>query len=177
VAAKITLSCLGANLVLIKNMLMQGLSLHQKGELAAAQVIYLEILKLNPNHLDALQLAGAIAGQTQCYEQSIEFLSKAININKTYPAIYFNLAVSFQELKQFESAIAYYDEAIKLKPNYSEAYSNRGYCLKSIKLVQAAITSFNKAIFYNPSFSDAYNSLGNALRELKKFDDAITNFN
>jgi hypothetical protein len=45
--------------------LQQAIGLHQAGQLAEAQIIYEEILKMQPGHFDALYLLGIIAKQAK----------------------------------------------------------------------------------------------------------------
>ena len=42
----------------------RGFALHQQGQLQEAQNIYQQVLRLNPQHFDALHLGGVILAQT-----------------------------------------------------------------------------------------------------------------
>ena len=55
----------------------QGLALHQKGQLARAQEIYRQVLKVQPRHFDALHLLGVIAAQTKNFSQAVELIGRA----------------------------------------------------------------------------------------------------
>ena len=59
----------------------EGLALHQKGQLAQAQALYLQVLKTHSKHFDALHLMGVIAAQTNKPLQAIELIGRATAIN------------------------------------------------------------------------------------------------
>ena len=156
--------------------LQAALALHQRGQLAEAQLIYEKILRKQSNHFDALHLLGVIFWQTRQLERAVELIDKAIKISPNNAAFYSNRGNALQDLKQFDAAIASYDKAIQLKPDYADAYSNRGLALQGLKKFDAAIASYDKAIQLKPGYAEAYYNRGNALQDLKQFDAAIASY-
>ena len=156
--------------------LQAALALHQRGQLAEAQLIYEKILRKQSNHFDALHLLGVIFWQTRQLERAVELIDKAIKISPNNAAFYSNRGNALQGLKQFDAAIASYDKAIQLKPDYADAYSNRGFALQGLKQFDAAIASYDKAIQLKPGYAEAYYNRGNALQDLKQFDAAIASY-
>jgi tetratricopeptide (TPR) repeat protein len=59
-------------------------------------------------------------------EESIKKLQEALLKDPNNSSMLFNLAVMFDQTKQFGSAISYYDKATQAKPDYVDAYSNAG---------------------------------------------------
>ena len=160
----------------LKEMLAQGITIHQQGYFNEAKAIYQKILRIQPNHFDALQLTGVIAAQTKNYAQADAFLSKAIKVNSFHSPTYLNLGLAKQELKQYEAAIASYDKAINLNPSFAEAFYNRGLAYQEIKQYEAAIASYDKAISINPSFAEAFYNRGLAYQEIKQYEAAIASY-
>ena len=156
--------------------LQAALALHQRGQLAEAQLIYEKILRKQSNHFDALHLLGVIFWQTRQLERAVELIDKAIKISPNNAAFYSNRGNALQGLKQFDAAIASYDKAIQLKPDYADAYSNRGLALQGLKQFDAAIASYDEAIQLKPDYAEAYSNRGNALKELEQFDAAIADY-
>jgi len=161
----------------INQLLQKGLVLHQQGNLNGALKLYEQILKLQPNHFDALQLLGTIAGQTKNYQQSLDLISKALAINPNHVIGHYNLGQALQELKRFEEALICYSQAITIKPDYAEAYSNRGSVLHELMRFNEALTNFYKAIQINPGLSaKTYNNIGLSLLQLRRLDEAIASY-
>ena len=149
--------------------LQAALALHQRGQLAEAQLIYEKILRKQSNHFDALHLLGVIFWQTRQLERAVELIDKAIKISPNNAAFYSNRGNALQGLKQFDAAIASYDKAIQLKPGYAEAYYNRGNALQDLKQFDAAIASYDKAIQLKPDYVEVYWNNSLALLRLGDF--------
>ena len=156
--------------------LQDAISLHQQGKLEQAEVIYRQLLEIDPTNADALHLLGVISYQNGQYQSAVTIIGQAIEINPNVESYYSNLSLALQELKEFDEAVASCDKAITLKPDYAEAYSNRGNALKELKQLGAAVSSYNKAIHLKPEYVDAYFNRGNTLLELKQFDAALADY-
>ena len=163
-------------LLQVNQLFLQGLELHQQGQLAQAQALYQRVLKIQPKHFDALHLSGVVAYQSKKHKLALDLIARAIEINPNIAACYSNQGVALKELKQLEAAIASYDKAIKLKPDFAEAYNNRGSALKELKLFEAALESYNKAVSIKPDYAEAYYNRGIALNELKQFETAVESY-
>jgi len=160
----------------IATLLQQGLALHQKGNPEEAQVIYEQILSIQPNHFDALQLLGVLFAQIKEYSKAVKFLSKALEINPNHAGAFSNRGIALKGLKRFDEALASYDQAIAINPVYLDAYTNRGNTLQELKRFDEALASFDQAIAINPDYAEAYYNRGNTLQELKRFDEALISY-
>jgi predicted O-linked N-acetylglucosamine transferase (SPINDLY family) len=154
----------------------QGLSAHQRGQLAQAKAAYEQVLLKQPKHFDALHLLGVIATQTKNPALAADLIGKAIEINPSFALAYSNHGNALQELKRLDDALTSYDKAIALKPDYAEAFNNRGNALKELKRLDDALVSYDKAIALKPDYADAFYNRGNALKELNLLEDALTSY-
>ena len=154
----------------------KGIALHQQGNFAEAQVMYEQILVIQPDHFDALQLLGVLFAQVKKYPQAVEFLSKALEINPNHAGANNNKGNALKELKRFDEALASYDQAIKINPDYVDAYINRGNLLRDLKQFDEALASYDQAIKINPNHAVAYSNRGNSLRDLKRFEEALASY-
>ena len=62
----------------IKNLLKKAITYHKKGDLTQAEILYNEILKLQPTHSDANHNIGVLAASVGKFEESVSFFEKAI---------------------------------------------------------------------------------------------------
>ena len=157
--------------------LQSAIALHQQGQLDQAQAIYLQLLKIEPRHADALHLLGVIAYQTGNHQAAVDMIAQAIGINPNVTSYYYNRGNALKELKQLAAAVASYNKAIELKPDYAEPYSNRGNALQELKQLEVTVASYNKAIELKPDLAEAYSNRGLALQELKQLDAAVASYN
>lgn len=137
-------------------MFQQALALHQRGQLAQAQTLFTNLLKIDPRHADALFLLGVIAGQTKQHGSAADLIGKAIAIRPDNPFFYYNRGVAFKELTRHDAAVECYDKAIALKPDYAQAHSNRGLALKELGQFDAALASYDRAIAIKPDDVEAH---------------------
>ena len=156
--------------------LVEGFAFHQKGQLAQAQELYHQALKIQPKHFDAWYLLGVIAYKTRNFERAVELINRALEINPQHPDAYNYRGNALNELKHYEAALQSYDRAIALKPDYADAYNNRGVALQELKQQEAALQSYDKAIALKPNYADAYNNRGNLLKELKHYKGALQSY-
>jgi len=156
--------------------LAAAIGLHEKGQLAQAQAIYDEILRIDPAHADALHLLGVIAYQQRQLGKAIEWFGKAIAANPGNAVFYVNRGIVFHELKQLEAAIADYGSAIAIKPDHIETYTNRGAAYRELKQFDAALADYGTAIALKPDHAPAYNNRGVARREIKQHEAAVADF-
>jgi tetratricopeptide (TPR) repeat protein len=156
--------------------LQSAIELHQQGKLDQAQVMYSQLLEIEPRNADALHLLGLIAYQTGTHQAAVDLIGQAIEIFPNVASYYSNQGNALKELKQLDAAVASFDKAIELIPDFAEAYYNRGNALKELKKLDAAVASFDKAIELMPNLVEAYISLGNTLQELKQLIDAVASY-
>jgi predicted O-linked N-acetylglucosamine transferase (SPINDLY family) len=96
---------------------------HLAGELPAAEKLYREVLALVPNHFQALQNLGAIAGAVGRYDLAIDFLNRAIAVNANLPDAHYNLGNALHDMARHDEALAAYERAIQLAPGNVDAHS------------------------------------------------------
>jgi protein O-GlcNAc transferase len=154
-------------------LLSKAMTLHQNGNIIAAEEIYKDILKNNPDSFDTLHLLGVIAGQKGKDELAIELISKAIAINSKDARFHYNLGFSLQKLKQYELALSSYEQATLLEPNYAIAFSNRASIFKELGKFDAALESYNQALALNPNNAEDYSNRAVVLTSLHRAQEAI----
>ena len=160
----------------VQTMFQEGLALQHRGQLEQARNTYRQVLKLQPNHFEALHLLGVIAAQSKDYAQAVDFISKSIAINPNNATAHANLGNVCKDLAQYQAAIESYDRAITIKPDYANAYFNRGLAYYFLKQYQAAIMSYSKVTALKPDHVDAYSSCGLALHFLQHYHAAIASY-
>ena len=106
-------------------------------------------------------------------ELAIEYIRRAIGINRTEAVFHNNLGEAYRALRKMPQAAACYRQALKLKPNYAEAHNNLGIALQAQGKLEEAVACYRRALNLKPDFAEARNNLGNALREQGKLDDAV----
>lgn len=151
----------------------QALALHQRGQLAAAEKIYEDILRQQPSNFDALHLLGLISAQTGRSERGIDLIRRAIRLNGNVADANNNLGNALRALRRFDEALASFDRATALKQDLSPALYNRGLTLADLGRHEEALASYDRVIALVPNHADAYRNRGAALRKLGRLEAAL----
>lgn len=72
----------------------------------------------------------------------------------------FNLALFYQEEKNYAQARGAYEKVVQMWPLYSEAHNNLGVVYKELGLYGEAIAQLKKALALNPRYTMAQHNLG-----------------
>ncbi|MCA6104221.1 tetratricopeptide repeat protein [Bradyrhizobium australafricanum] len=151
----------------------QAVALHQRGQLAAAEKIYEDMLRQQPDNFDALHLLGLISAQTGRSERGVDLIRRAIRLNGNVADAHSNLGNALRALRRFDEALASFDVAIALKQNLAPALYNRGITLAELGRHEEALASFDRVTALVPDHADAHRNRGAALRKLQRLDEAL----
>ena len=69
----------------------RGLQRHQAGHLDGARVDYRNVLRLQPEHADALHMLGVLAYQVGQYDEALSLISRAGKLMPPNAGVYSNL--------------------------------------------------------------------------------------
>jgi tetratricopeptide (TPR) repeat protein len=133
---------------------------HQQGNLQQAEIIYKEMLKINPYDFHILNYLGNVLQDQHKYDEAIDCYQKATEFNPTFAGSYYHLGSVFEITDQYEKAIYYYKKAIDYDPNFCGSYNNLGNIYRKLGQEDTAIPYFEKAIEINPNFWGSYYNLG-----------------
>jgi tetratricopeptide (TPR) repeat protein len=101
---------------------------------------------------------GMFAFLKNNYEESIEHLSRAIEIDPDHTLAYMSRGSAFFRSDRLEEAIADFDRAIQLKPDLARSYHLRGLAKERQGNDGDAIADFEKAIELDPEYGAAFYS-------------------
>ncbi|HEX7920493.1 MAG TPA: tetratricopeptide repeat protein [Bradyrhizobium sp.] len=151
----------------------QAVALHQRGQLAAAEKIYEDILRQQPNNFDALHLLGLVSAQTGRSQRGVDLIRRAISLNGDVADAHNNLGNALRDLRRLDDALASFDRATALKPDLAPALYNRGLTLAELGRHEEAIASYDRVIALVPDHADAHRNRGATLRKLERLEGAL----
>ena len=160
----------------IKHAFNLAIQYHQKNNLNEAKKIYLQILKINPNHVNAHNNLGAAYKQLGEIEKAKSCFEKVIQLNPNDVDGHNNLGLLLFELKEIQKAKSFFEKTIQLNPNYVEAHNNLGTIFKELKEFQKAKDCYERAIQLNPNYAMALYNLGIIFKQFGLSQKAIGYF-
>jgi tetratricopeptide (TPR) repeat protein len=149
-----------------------GVEYYYKREYAKAIEQY-EIILNDPNYTTAWNNKGEALRNLAKYEEAINCLDRAIEIEPNYASAWYNKGLALEGVAKYEEAIRCYDKVIEIDPNYAYALNNKGAALFSLGKYEEAFNCFIKSIKIDPNNASAWNNKGSALVNLGRHKEAI----
>jgi tetratricopeptide (TPR) repeat protein len=150
--------------------------LHTAGRLDEAETLCDTIILLDPEHADALQLAGDIAAKTNRPELARDLLQLAIARDPTVLPYHLLLGRILVSQNDWEGAAHAYNAAIEAHPDAAELYFNLGVALASLERFEEAIVRYAQALERNPDYVQARNNLATTLQRCGRLQEALDCF-
>lgn len=159
-----------------EELLQRALLAQQRGDPAAAEQLYGQLLHRFPSHLAAWCNLGAIkrqqgdlAGAESCYRQALK--------NKTAPPeVWFNLGNLHLAMGQQGAAEGDYRQLLALQPRHREALMQLARTLQQQGRLHEAVQSYQWLLQHHSQFLDGWLELGNCQRALLQGEAAAASY-
>ncbi len=154
----------------------QAIASFQAGNLTDAEQFFKKVLRLQPNHVAALNFLSVLLTSLGRYTEAESYIKAALGINSNSDATLCNYGIILKSLNRPIEALERFSQALSINPTVAETWNNRGTVYNITKRYDDAIIDFNKAISLQPNYSAAYFNKGKSLAALKRYDEAIAVF-
>lgn len=153
-----------------------GLRLLMLEEYERALPFFLETVKKNPGHADAIFQIGYCFRNLGKYQEAIAAYEEVLRLKPQDPDVSNNLCVAYGKAGRFSEAVESCTRAIRLKPDLAEAYSNLGWAYYRLGRYEDAIEASKEAVRHKPDLATAHFNLGNAYAGKKRYPDAVESY-
>ena len=140
---------------------------------AYEKVIHMSDPNNNPDYDIPWYSKGAALISLGRFEEAIESLDKAIEINPLNEITWNNKGNALSRLGRHREAIDCYDRALKVNPNYEVAWNNKGNAYARIGRLEDALKCYDRAISINEDYREAWINKGYVLVKLGMYDEAV----
>ena len=97
------------------------------------------------------------------YEEALEALDKALEVNPEYVEVLSAKGGLLMELGRYEEAVSVYDKATQVEPENAMLWNKKGKVLIELERYEEAVTAFDKALEIYPEFKLALDNKEEAL--------------
>ncbi len=161
----------------VRELIDEGLRVHQAGDLSLAETKYRAALKLDPADSEGLHLLGIIACQNNSHDAAVTLIGHAINNHPDHPAVppryNVNLANALHGAGRLEDAVVALHRALSADPSSVEGHFNLGNVLCDLGRFEEAEGEYRFAIQLEPRYGKAHARLGWVLEQLGHPREAI----
>ncbi len=141
-----------------------------------AEKIYREILKKDPDHVEAARLLAGVAVTHERYREAEVFLQRAVQMAPDYLRAWADLANVQRELDKIEDAIASATRVMELAPDVAESHMLYASVIGLAGRHEDAIGMYRKAIAASPERAGAMCSMAHHLKTIGQQDEAIAQY-
>jgi protein O-GlcNAc transferase len=142
-----------------------GLMHHRAGRLDLAEEIYRRILAVEPEHAEALHLAGALAYEAGRPMEAVPLIRRAVQAAPQSAPYHNSLALALTAVEQLDAAAAACQRALELRPDYALAYNNLGLVRKRQGRLDEAVACYRHALELQPGFAEPHVNLAIVMEE------------
>jgi predicted O-linked N-acetylglucosamine transferase (SPINDLY family) len=147
--------------------------LHREGKIESARELYARIIDTMPDHFEALNSLGVIAGQMRDLPQALHYFERAIAVQPRNSAPYCNRGLAFRQLRQLGPALASFDQAIALDGHSPISLFGRAETHRDLGQREHALEDYDKAVALDPAFAQAWFRRGLLLQEMGQLREAV----
>ena len=160
----------------ITDLFNAALRYHRSGRLAEAELLYGQVLSIDPGHTRSYHNLGNILRETGRASEAVTCYQRALTLAPNLLETRNNLAATLQDLGRLDQAIGHYQQALALDPDNPEIHNNLGTVLQDQGRPEAAAISYRQALTRDPDYVDALANLGNTCRDLGQLDQAVAHY-
>jgi tetratricopeptide (TPR) repeat protein len=141
-----------------------------------AEKIYREILKKDPDHVEAARLLAGIAVIHERYREAEVFLQRVVAMAPDYVRAWVDLANVQRELEKIEDAIVSAKKVLELAPDKAESQMLYAGVVGLAGDHEEAIRIYRKALDLSPEKAGAMCSMAHHLKTIGRQDEAIAQY-
>ncbi|MFL2727491.1 MAG: tetratricopeptide repeat protein [Gammaproteobacteria bacterium] len=160
--------------------LYKGIRHAKAGRVKLAEEVYKNILKEDPENVDALRLLGILATKGGKYKIAEQLLIKAIKLAPSYSLLWRNISLVYRLSGQLDKAQKSMDNILALDPKNASVWADYGTILIMMARYKEAIVAYSRCVSIKPdspraylSLGHAYNTIGNNERSVEAYINAI----
>ncbi|MBN1910351.1 MAG: tetratricopeptide repeat protein [Pirellulales bacterium] len=146
---------------------------HRAGRFDSAETMYREILRQQPDHVDAIHLLGLIAHQVGRQQAALEYLTRAATLRPDVPELQTDLATAHLASGNAAEAASRCRRAVALRPDFAEAHCTLGNALSAGGELDEAAAHCRHAVSLRPENAEMQFCLANVLKRQGRLDEAV----
>ena len=136
-----------------------GLIATQEGNTEEAVRYFREALKVNPDHLIALDNLGNAFRQLKIWVEARRAFEHALAVSPDDPEANYGLGMVYAQQDDTQRLYEYLQKALKARPDYPEALNNLGVLYLRTGRRDQAVEAFERCMRVAPEFDQAYLNL------------------
>ena len=154
----------------------KAIEYERDGDPRQAELIFRDILKKDPDHVEAARLLAKIAAEKKNYKDAEVFLKKALSKAPDYLRAWVDLANVQRELHKFDEAVESARRVLDMSPDKAESHILFAGTIGSAGDHHEAIRAYERALEISPEKAGAICAMAHHHKTIGEGDSAIANY-
>ncbi len=146
---------------------------HQRGQLAQAESIYVELLRGNPSDADALHYFGVLRMSQGQHRDAVDLVKQSLDIAPGNAHAWNSLGNMLLKCQEPAAALVAYGKATAILPDQTEFWFNLANLHRNLDQLDEAVRSFRRVVALKPKFPGAYENLALLLDKMGKHAERL----
>ncbi|MEO1246730.1 MAG: sulfotransferase [Pseudomonadota bacterium] len=146
---------------------------HRAGRLDEAENLYRQVLRGNPNNVDALRLLGGIAARNGRPDEAETLLRRALERAPDFPRALVDLAELLYEQHRLLETVDCLERAAEQEPNRPRIFYMLAAALAPLGRTEAALAAYRRTLEIRPDHAGALLGVGHTLKTVGRQQEAI----
>ncbi|MEM9533392.1 MAG: sulfotransferase [Pseudomonadota bacterium] len=151
----------------------EALELANGGQLVEAEKRYREVLRRDPDNVDALRLFGVLCIRNERYDDGVAMFRRAVELAPDFWKAWVNLGAALGEQQKFDQAEEALKKALPIAPASVPILERLGANALKAGLLEESIQWLHQALAQKPDHYPSLLCLGHALKTVGKQAEAI----
>jgi len=156
--------------------LVKGLQLQRMNNLKEAEHIFRNVLRQDPENVDALRLLAGIAMRARQWGDAEALLKKALDKAPDYFQGWMDLGLGLQEQDRMDEAVEAFSKAMEINPGKANPYTAAGTTAAMVGRHEESLEMFNEALKRDSGNPGALAGIGHVLKTIGDQDAAIRSY-
>jgi len=140
--------------------LKNAVMIHERGEVAEAELLYRQLLDRAPRYTAAWEHLGRACSDQGRLDEAVACFQQVITLDSRHASAYNNLGNAYRELRRLDHALASFDQALAIQPSLLPAYKNKAMALIWDGRVADGLATYEEALRHAPGDADTHNQIG-----------------
>lgn len=156
-----------------RSALVEAMELNRSGETAKAEKIFRDLLRRNPDNVDALRLMGVLCARKENYNDAEAFFGRATDLAPDFWMAWINLGAARNEQQKFDKAEIAYKHALEIRPGSAFTLEKLGANSMHDGRLDDSVAWLDAALELDPAHFPSLLCLGHVLKTIGRQDEAI----
>ncbi len=154
----------------------RALEHERSGDPQTAEMIYRDILKKDPRHVEAARLLASIAATHKRFREAEIFLLRVVELAPDYTRAWVDLTNVQRELDKFNEAIESASRVLQLAPESPESHMVYASAIGMAGDHEGAIAAYQRALEYAPQRAGVFCGMAHHQKTIGQQDEAINSY-